>query len=102
VYKSSELTKEKPKKKRKKPATPKPTAATPAQVDSPANRISNELSTVDKAQAQKGFSGACLNEENYLSILNIDCNSTFEKLESDFEENFKEMNGAAFPNLKHI
>lgn len=95
-------TKEKPKKKRKKPAAPKPTKAAPTDVDSPANRISNQLSTVDQAAAQKSFSGACLNEENFLSILDVQCNTTFELLESDFEEDFKILNGAAFPNLKHI
>jgi hypothetical protein len=71
-------------------------------VDSPANRISNQLSHVDKAAAQKSFSGACLNEENFLSILDVKCNTTFVQLESDFEEDFKLLNGLAFPNLKHI
>lgn len=43
-----------------------------------------------------------MNEENFLSILDVQCNTTFELLESDFEEDFKILNGAAFPNLKHI
>jgi hypothetical protein len=96
------LTKEKPKKKRRPPPAPKPTKASAADIDSPTGKMASKMNSVDQSVASKGYTGGCLDEENYNSIKLITCKSLFQELEQDFEEEYAFFPGAAFPNLKHM
>jgi hypothetical protein len=64
--------------------------------------MAERMNAVDQSIAQKQYTGGCLDEENYNSIKVVTCKTTFQDLESDFEEEFKFMDGRAFPNLKHM
>jgi len=80
----------------------KPTAPATQPTPSPKEEQAEAMQKVDPVKAQKFFDGSCLDPATKASIKQVSCEDTFGMLESDFQEEFKKVNGKHFPNLKHM